>query len=238
MYRYDEFDRDFLRDRNREFRAQVARRLAGELSEDEFKPLRLMNGLYLQLHAYMLRVAIPYGVLSAPPAAPARHDRAPLGQGASDTGRRARTSSSTGSSWSTCPTFSKPWPKSTCTLSRPAATAFATSRPTPSRAPPPTRSRTHVSGRKFLRQWSTNHPEFTFLPRKFKIAITGRAEDRAAIAFHDIGIRIVGGPKCDDRLPDLCRRRTGPHALRRPGDEGVPAAGAVAFVSGSHAARL
>ena len=65
MYRYDEFDRTFLQDRNREFRSQVTRRLAGELTEDEFKPLRLMNGLYLQLHAYMLRVAIPYGAMNS-----------------------------------------------------------------------------------------------------------------------------------------------------------------------------
>jgi sulfite reductase (NADPH) hemoprotein beta-component len=64
MYRYDEFDHAFVRERVAEFRGQVARRLAGELTEDEFRPLRLMNGLYLQLHAYMLRVAIPYGTLS------------------------------------------------------------------------------------------------------------------------------------------------------------------------------
>ncbi|MCC5720184.1 nitrite/sulfite reductase, partial [Klebsiella pneumoniae] len=65
MYHYDEFDRQFLRERVAEFRQQVDRRLAGELTEEEFRPLRLMNGLYLQLHAYMLRVAIPYGVLSS-----------------------------------------------------------------------------------------------------------------------------------------------------------------------------
>ena len=65
MYRYDEFDHAFVRERVAQFRDQVARRLTGELSEDEFRPLRLMNGLYLQLHAYMLRIAIPYGVLSS-----------------------------------------------------------------------------------------------------------------------------------------------------------------------------
>ena len=81
MYSYSEFDEAFLAERNAQFRAQVERRIDGSLTEDEFKPLRLMNGLYLQLHAYMLRVAIPYGTLNSPPDAPARHDRAAVGQG-------------------------------------------------------------------------------------------------------------------------------------------------------------
>ena len=72
MYRYSDFDRDFLAERNRQFRAQVERRIDGSLTEDEFKPLRLMNGLYLQLHAYMLRVAIPYGTLNGAQMRPTR----------------------------------------------------------------------------------------------------------------------------------------------------------------------
>ena len=78
MYRYDEFDHAFVHERVSQFREQVERRLAGKLTEDEFRPLRLRNGLYLQLHAYMLRIAIPYGVLSPAPVAPARHDRPAL----------------------------------------------------------------------------------------------------------------------------------------------------------------
>ena len=78
MYRYDEFDAQFVRERAEQFRGQVARRLSGELTEDEFKPLRLMNGLYLQLHAYMLRIAIPYGTLSRAPIAQAWAYRAQI----------------------------------------------------------------------------------------------------------------------------------------------------------------
>ena len=95
MYRYDEFDADFVKARVGQFRGQVARRLAGELSEDQFKPLRLMNGVYLQLHAYMLRVAIPYGTLSADQMRMLATSRAPM-TAATGTSQRARTCSSTG----------------------------------------------------------------------------------------------------------------------------------------------
>jgi sulfite reductase beta subunit-like hemoprotein len=97
MYRYDEFDDTLVRERAKQFRGQVERRLKGELKEENFKPLRLQNGVYLQLHAYMLRIAIPYGQLLAQ-AAPARRDRATSTTRATATSRRARTSSSTGSS--------------------------------------------------------------------------------------------------------------------------------------------
>ena len=110
IYRYDDYDRQFLRDRAAQFGAQVARRLAGELSEDEFKPLRLMNGLYLQLHAYMLRVALPYGIVNAAQlrqlAYVARHY-----DGATAISPPARTSSSTGCGWKTPRPFSPCWPK-------------------------------------------------------------------------------------------------------------------------------
>ena len=98
MYRYDDIDKDMLADRAAEFREQCARRLAGEITEDQFKPLRLMNGLYLQLHAYMLRIAIPYGTLNARQAAQARpHRRAPTTR-ATATSPPAPTCSCTGSS--------------------------------------------------------------------------------------------------------------------------------------------
>ena len=105
FYRYDAYDRALVAERVAQFRDQVRRRLSGELTEDQFKPLRLTNGLYLQLHAYMLRIAIPYGTLSA-----------------TDTSRRARTCSSTGSGWRTRRTRWRRWPRSTCTPSRRRAT--------------------------------------------------------------------------------------------------------------------
>ncbi len=139
MYRYDTIDQDFVTDRSREFREQCRRRLAGELTEDQFKPLRLMNGLYLQLHAYMLRVAIPYGALSTEQLRRLAHiartydkgyghfttrtePAAPLDQAA----RHARHPRRDGARWG-------------CTPSRPRATASATSPPTPTPAPPPRR---------------------------------------------------------------------------------------------------
>ncbi len=193
MYSYDEFDRDFLRDRNREFRTQVERRLAGQLSEDEFKPLRLMNGLYLQLHAYMLRVAIPYGVLSA------RQLR--------QLGMISRRWDKGFGHWTTRQNIQFNWiklvdvPDILEALAEVDMHAIQTSgncirnvTADPLAGAASDEIEDPRIWAEVLRQWSTNHPEFTFLPRKFKIAITGALEDRAAIAFHDIGIRIVGGP--------------------------------------------
>src|SRR5471032_2359525 len=98
MYVYDSFDRAFVRDRNAEFADQVARRLSGEITEDQFKPLRLMNGLYLQLHAYMLRIAVPYGVLSAKQVRKLAHIARTYDRDFG-TSRRGRTCNSTGSAW-------------------------------------------------------------------------------------------------------------------------------------------
>ena len=121
MYKYDTIDRDFLDRRSAQFRDQVARRLSGELSEDEFKPLRLQNGLYLQLHAYMLRVAIPYGVLSSRQllglASIARALTVVLG-----ISQRGRTSSSIGLSWLKPRIFLTGLPSWTCMPFRPPAT--------------------------------------------------------------------------------------------------------------------
>jgi sulfite reductase (NADPH) hemoprotein beta-component len=190
LYRYDEFDEAFVRARVAQFADQVERRLSGSLSEDEFRPLRLMNGLYLQLHAYMLRIAIPYGTLSATQmrqlaAIATRWDKGyghfttrqniqfnwpklrdvPLILGAlADVGMHAIQTSGNCIRNVTADHFAGV-----------AADEIADPRPTA----------------ELLRQWSSAHPEFSFLPRKFKIAVTGAEHDRAAIRFHDIGLRIV-----------------------------------------------
>ncbi|NLS06131.1 DUF2849 domain-containing protein [Rhizobium sp. P32RR-XVIII] len=187
IYRYDEYDRQFLRDRAEQFRRQVDRRLAGELSEEEFKPLRLMNGLYLQLHGYMLRVALPYGVLSAAQmrqlAYVARHyDR---GYGHFTTRQNIQFN------WPRL----KDAPDILAILAEADLHAIQTSGNCVRNV-----TTDHFAGAaaeevvdprlyaEILRQWSTDHPEFTYLPRKFKIAITGSPQDRAAVRVHDIGI--------------------------------------------------
>ena len=190
MYRYTEFDENFLRARNAQFRAQVARRLSGELTEDEFKPLRLMNGLYLQLHAYMLRVAIPYGTLNS---AQMR-----------GLARVARQWDKGYGHFTTRQNIQFNWPKledvpdildalaevglhaiqtSGNTVRNVTADHFAGAAADEIADPRPVAE--------LIRQWSTDHPEFQFLPRKFKIAVTGSPNDRAVTAAHDIGLRIV-----------------------------------------------
>ena len=190
MYRYQEFDRTYLKDRVAEFRAQTQRRIDGVLTEDEYKPLRLQNGLYLQLHAYMLRVAIPYGTLSSAQMMTLamiaeRWDR---GFGHFTTRQNVQFN----------------WMKLTdvgdvlAALAEVDMHAIQTSGNCIRNV-----TADHFAGAaadeiadprktaELLRQWSTGHPEFAFLPRKFKIAVTGAAIDRAVIAFHDIGIQIV-----------------------------------------------
>jgi sulfite reductase (NADPH) hemoprotein beta-component len=187
IYKYDEYDRDFLRQRAAEFGDQVKRRLAGELSEDEFKPLRLMNGLYLQLHAYMLRIAIPYGVLSSAQlrqlAYIARHyDR---GYGHFTTRQNIQFN------WLRL----EDTPAVLAALAEADLHGIQTSgncirNVTTDEYCGAARDEI-IDPRLFaeiLRQWSTDHPEFTYLPRKFKIAITGATHDRAAVRLHDIGI--------------------------------------------------
>ncbi|MEM9839428.1 MAG: nitrite/sulfite reductase [Pseudomonadota bacterium] len=190
MYRYDDYDRAMVADRVAEFRGQVERRISGELTEDEFKPLRLMNGLYLQLHAYMLRVAVPYGTLNP-------DQLRVLASVARDYDRGY-------AHVSTRQNFQFNWPKlkdvpdildrladaemhaiqtsGNCirnTTTDPFAGAALGEVEDP-------RITCEV-----IRQWSTFHPEFTFLPRKFKIAVSATEEDRAALAVHDIGLQIV-----------------------------------------------
>ncbi|HCL67001.1 MAG TPA: sulfite reductase [Rhizobium sp.] len=189
MYRYDEFDHAFVSARVGQFRDQVTRRLNGELAEDAFKPLRLMNGVYLQLHAYMLRVAIPYGTLNSRQMRMLAHiaRRYDRGYGHFTTRQNIQYN----------------WPKLSETpdilaeLASVEMHAIQTSGNCIRNV-----TADHFAGAaadevadprpyaEILRQWSSVHPEFSFLPRKFKIAVTGAPRDRAAIQVHDIGLHL------------------------------------------------
>lgn len=190
MYRYDEFDHRFVQERVQQFRKQVDRRLTGELTEDEFKPLRLMNGLYLQLHAYMLRVAVPYGVLSS-------RQMRKLAEIAREYDRGY-------GHFTTRQNIQYNWPKLEETpaileeLAEVEMHAIQTSgncirnvTADPFGGAAGDELADPRPYAEMIRQWSSLHPEFSFLPRKFKIAVTGAARDRAAIKVHDIGLQIV-----------------------------------------------
>src|SRR5215475_11040706 len=189
MYRYDEFDAEFVRQRVAQFRDQVARRLTGELTEDEFKPLRLMNGVYLQLHAYMLRIAIPYGTLNSRQMRRLAHI--------------ARTYDRGTGHFTTRQNLQFNWPKladipdilgelasvemhaiqtSGNCIRNVTADHFAGATAEEVADPRPYAE--------IIRQWSSLHPEFSFLPRKFKVAVTAARRDRAAIRVHDIGLEL------------------------------------------------
>ncbi len=189
MYRYDEFDHAFVNQRVAQFRDQVNRRLDGELTEDEFKPLRLMNGLYLQLHAYMLRVAIPYGVMSSTQ----MHKLADIADKYDKGYGHFTTRQNIQYNWPAL----KDIPDLLSELADVEMHAIQTSgnciRNVTSDPFAGVAADEVEDARiycEILRQWSTLLPEFTFLPRKFKIAVSGAAEDRAAVKFHDIGIYI------------------------------------------------
>ena len=190
MYKYNDFDTAFLEERNRQFRAQVERRIEGALTEDEFKPLRLMNGLYLQLHAYMLRVAIPYGTLN-----PNQMRALALLAQKWDKGYGHFT---------TRQNIQYNWPKlrdvpdmldalaevnlhaiqtSGNTIRNVTADHFAGAAADEIEDPRPIAE--------LIRQWSTDHPEFQFMGRKFKIAVSGAANDRAVLKAHDLAVKIV-----------------------------------------------
>jgi sulfite reductase (NADPH) hemoprotein beta-component len=189
MYRYDEFDRDFVSARVAEFADQVDRRLAGRITEDQFRPLRLMNGVYLQLHAYMLRVAIPYGTLNARQMRMLAHI--------------ARTYDKGYGHFTTRQNIQYNWPALSdmpailADLASVEMHAIQTSGNCIRNV-----TADHFAGAaadevadprpyaEILRQWSSVHPEFSYLPRKFKIAVTGASRDRAAIQVHDIGLHL------------------------------------------------
>jgi sulfite reductase (NADPH) hemoprotein beta-component len=189
MYRYDEFDHAFVQQRVAQFRGQVARRLAGELSEEEFKPLRLMNGLYLQMHAYMLRVAIPYGTLS-----PAQMRKLAEIARRYDKGYgHITTRQNIQFNWSKLDEV----PDILAALAEVEMHAIQTSgnciRNVTADAFAGAAADELEDARpwcEIIRQWSTLHPEFSFLPRKFKIAVNGAEEDRAALRVHDIGLQL------------------------------------------------
>lgn len=189
MYRYDEFDATFVSERVDQFRGQVERRVKGELSEEQFRPLRLMNGLYLQLHAYMLRVAVPYGTLNSRQMRKLAFiaDKYDRGYGHFTTRQNIQFN----------------WPKLTDVpdilghLADVEMHAIQTSgnciRSITADQWSGVAAQEIEDPRPYaelMRQWSSLHPEFSFLPRKFKIAVTGDESDRAAILYHDIGLRL------------------------------------------------
>ena len=190
MYEYADFDAAFIENRASQFRAQVARRIDGSLTEDEFRPLRLMNGLYLEMHAYMLRVAIPYGTLAPDHLRQIAKiaDRWDKGYGHFTTRQNIQFNWPT---LSNVPDMIEALAEvrmhaiqtSGATIRNVSADPFAGAAADEVEDPRPTAE--------LLRQWSTDHPEFQFLPRKFKIAVTGTSDDRAVTKAHDIGIRIV-----------------------------------------------
>ncbi|HKQ44596.1 MAG TPA: nitrite/sulfite reductase [Rhizomicrobium sp.] len=194
MYRYDEFDAQFVSERVNQFAGQVARRLSGELTEDQFKPLRLMNGLYLQLHAYMLRIAVPYGTLSSKQVRKLAHI--------------ARTYDKNFGHFTTRQNLQFNWIRlvdvpallreladvemhciqtSGNCVRNVTADQFAGATDEEIEDPRPLAE--------IIRQWSSLHPEFVFLARKFKIAVGACAHDRAALQYHDMAVQIVKNAK-------------------------------------------
>ncbi len=192
MYRYDEFDQAFVSERVAQFSDQVRRRIAGDLTEDQFKPLRLMNGVYLQLHAYMLRIAIPYGTLSSKQMRKLAHIGRVYDRGYGH--------------FTTRQNLQYNWPRLEdipAILSELAEVEMHALQTSGNCIRNVTAD--HFAGAaadevadpriyaEIVRQWSSIHPEFTFLPRKFKLAVTGAAKDRAAIRTHDIGLEVKRG---------------------------------------------
>ncbi len=187
MYRYDEFDETLVRERAKQFRGQVERRLKGELKEEHFKPLRLQNGVYLQLHAYMFRIAIPYGQLSAKKLRQLAMiaDKFDKGYGHFTTRQNIQFN------WINLADI----PDALEALADVEMHAIQTSGNCIRNV-----TSDHLAGAAFdeledprpwceiIRQWSTFHPEFSALPRKFKIAVTAATPDRAAVKVHDIGL--------------------------------------------------
>ena len=190
MYKYDTYDQAIVDARVEEFRDQVKRRLSGEMTEDQFKPLRLMNGLYLQLHAYMLRVAVPYGTLDSKQMHVLAHIARKYDRGYGHFTTRQNIQYN----WiklEECPDLLAELAEvemhaiqtsgncirniSSDQYAGAAADEVADPRP----------------WAELLRQWSTFHPEFSYLPRKFKIAVIASPEDRAAMRLHDIGIELI-----------------------------------------------
>src|SRR5450631_1417113 len=190
MYHYDQFDHQITAERVAQFRDQVRRRLSGELAEDEFRVLRLQNGLYMQIHAYMMRIAAPYGMVSAKQMHMFAHIARKYDRGYGHFTTRQNIQFN----WLKL----QDAPDILADLASVEMHANQTSgnciRNITSDEFAGVARDELVDPRPYaeiLRQWSTFHPEFAYLPRKFKIAITGAEQDRAAIAVHDIGLAVV-----------------------------------------------
>jgi sulfite reductase (NADPH) hemoprotein beta-component len=190
MYRYDQYDHQIVKERVAQFRNQVARRLSGELTEDEFRPLRLQNGLYMQRHAYMLRVAVPYGLLSAKQLRMFAHIARKYDRGYGHFTTRQNIQYN----WIELERV----PDILADLASVEMHAIQTSgnciRNITSDQFAGVAADELLDPRPYieiLRQWSTFHPEFAWLPRKFKIAVNAAAEDRAVVKAHDIGLNVV-----------------------------------------------
>jgi sulfite reductase (NADPH) hemoprotein beta-component len=190
MYRYDDFDAAFVAERVAQFKDQVTRRLAGELTEDQFRPLRLMNGVYLQLHAYMLRVAIPYGTLAPRQLRKLgfiarRYDK---GYGHFTTRQNIQFN------WpalADCPAILNELASVEMHAIQTSGNCIRNVTSDPFAGAAADEIEDPRPYCELLRQWSSLHPEFSFLPRKFKIAVAGAPHDRAAVKVHDIGYQIV-----------------------------------------------
>jgi len=190
MYQYDQYDQTLVDERVAQFRDQTRRFLAGDLSEDQFRPLRLMNGLYIQTHAPMLRIAVPYGLLSSKQLRMLAHIARKYDKGYGH--------------FTTRQNIQYNWPKleDVPDILADLATVQMHAIQTSGNCIRNTTS-DHLAGVaadeledprpwcEIIRQWSTLHPEFAFLPRKFKIAVSGAAKDRAATQVHDIGLQLV-----------------------------------------------
>ena len=190
MYRYDHYDHLIVKERVAQYADQVRRRLADELTEDEFRPLRLQNGLYMQRHAYMLRVAVPYGLLSATQVRTFAHIARKYDRGYGHFTTRQNIQYN----WIKL----EDTPQILADLAAVEMHAIQTSgncvRNITSDEFAGVAADEIIDPRPFaeiLRQWSTFHPEFAYLPRKFKIAINGAREDRAAVQIHDIGLHVI-----------------------------------------------
>lgn len=236
MYQYDQIDQRIVDERVAQYADQVRRRLSGELSEEEFRPLRLQNGLYMQRHAYMHRIAIPYGNLRSDQlrmlATIAReHDR---GYGHFSTRTNIQFN------WIELEETPEILRKlasvqmhaiqtSGNCIRNITADQFAGVAPDETVDPRP--------WAEILRQWSTFHPEFAWLPRKFKIAVCGSAEDRAAVQIHDLGVYLKKNAE-GEVVASILAGGGWPHADHRRGHQGRFAVAASAHVLRSRAARL
>lgn len=190
MYHYDQYDHQIVQERVAQYRDQVRRRLTDELTEEEFRPLRLQNGLYMQRHAYMLRIAVPYGLLSTEQMRMLAHIARKYDRGYGHFTTRQNIQFN----WITL----EQTPDILSDLASVQMHAIQTSgnciRNITSDEYAGVAADEIIDPRPYaeiLRQWSTFHPEFAYLPRKFKIAINGALEDRAAIATHDIGLSVI-----------------------------------------------